>query len=113
MIFKHNFTRRWLIPGLASLLGMLGVPSVHANVYATNIKFNDSSTNATAPSGSDVSISYILNEPATRGVTVRVLSGATVVRTLNIPPESTNGAARGLNTIIWDTKTDTGQNAAL
>src|SRR5204863_6699547 len=82
------------------------VPSVYANVYATNIKFNGNSTNATAPSGSVVSISYILNEPATLGVTVKVLSGSTVVRTFEFAPDSTNGVTRGLNTIDWDTKND-------
>jgi hypothetical protein len=76
-------------------------PSARANVYATNIKLNGNLTNAVASTGDSVTISYILNEPASGGVTVQILSGATVVRTINVSAGSA-GSFRGLNTIVWD-----------
>src|SRR3974390_770172 len=57
-----------------------------------------------------VSISYILNEPASAGVTVKVLSGSNTVRTISIAAGSA-GAKRGTNTVVWDGKNDS--NAAV
>jgi len=84
-------------------------PAAKANVYATNIKLNGSLANASTSQGSPVTISYILNEDATAGVTIKVLSGATVVRTINIPAGSP-GALRRTNSVVWDGKSDANAN---
>ena len=84
-------------------------PSARANVYATNIKLNGSLATVSVAPGSTVNISYILNEPATDSVKVEILSGATVVRTLNIASPNT-GTARGVNTVPWDGKNDSANN---
>src|SRR5664279_5461822 len=96
--------------GLALVLVLASyVPSSRANVYATNIKLNGELLNATAAQGSDVSISYILNEPASAGVTINVMSNAVVVRTIDITG-GTDGAFTGLNTVTWDGKDAGGSN---
>jgi hypothetical protein len=95
--------------GLAFALGIaVYAPSAHANVYASNIKINGGLTTATAAQGSSVNISYILNEAATAGVTINILSNGVVVRTLNLPGGGA-GALRGLNSVVWDGK-NTGGN---
>jgi hypothetical protein len=63
-------------------------------------------TNVAVAQGTGVSISYILNEAASAGVTIKILSGATVVRTMTIA--SGAGTTRGLNTVAWDGKNNTG-----
>ncbi len=93
-----------LLTGLALVLVLASTSlSARANVYATNIKLNGSLTGAQAAAGAPVNISYLLNEPATLGVTVKVLQGTAVVRSISIPPGSA-GAAFGLNTVVWDGK---------
>src|ERR1022692_3258313 len=84
--------------------------SAHANVYATNIKINGSTNSPTVFAGNSVAISYILNEPAS-GVTVNILSGITVVR--SIPVAAGNqGTLRGANTVTWDGKNSAGNPVA-
>jgi hypothetical protein len=104
---------------ITSVLGVLAltlalpatVPTAHANVYPTNIKINGTLQGAASVGqGSGASISYLLNEPASLGVTIQILSGATVVRTLSIAGGSA-GTTRGLNTVAWDGKNNS--NAAL
>ncbi|WP_040550083.1 hypothetical protein [Pedosphaera parvula] len=85
-------------------------PEARANVYATNIKLNNGTTNIVAASGASVNISYILNEPATAGTTVQVLSGTSVVRTFTIASGNA-GTLKGVNNISWDGKDNTSQNA--
>ena len=91
---------------------MLAVPLLlctalwaRANVYATNIKINGSLASAFIPTNGTARITYILNEPASSGVTIRVLSGSTVVRTIAIAG-GTAGALRGTNTVVWDGTAD-------
>ena len=96
-----DLPRSWIAIGLALALTVFA-PSAHANVYATNIKINGGITNLSVQPGTNVSISYILNEPASAGVTVKVLSGATPVRTISIA--SGPGTTRGTNTVVWDGK---------
>ncbi len=69
--------------------------TVRANVYATDIKLSGSLSSITNTSGTNVNITYILNEPATAGVTVNILQGNTVVDTL------TGGTNMGLNSVSW------------
>jgi hypothetical protein len=98
-----------ILGGLALSLALATVaPSAHANVFASNIKINGGMTNVSVAQGTGVSISYILNEPASAGVTLKILSGGTVVRTVSIAGGNA-GATRGTNTVIWDGK-DNGNN---
>jgi hypothetical protein len=91
------------IQALKVLLLVLGVglfsSSSRANVYATNIKLNDGMTNIVSPAGTNVQVSYILNEPASQ-VEVDILSGPNVVRRLNL--SDTGSTSRGLNVVFWD-----------
>jgi hypothetical protein len=99
-----------IIGGLALALALAAAaPSARANVFASNIKINGGMTNLTVAPGSNVTISYILNEPASAGVTVTIFSGATTVRTIAIA--SGPGTARGTNTVFWDGRADGGANA--
>lgn len=91
---------------LTLALALSVAPSVRANVFASNIKINGGITNITLAPGTNVAISYILNEPASAGVAIKVFAGASTIRTIII----TNGpgTARGTNTFVWDGKTDGG-----
>ena len=103
-----------------SLLGGLGLAmaalsfatTAQANVYATNIKFNGALSNATVGQGSGLTLSYILNEPATLGTTLKILSGTNVVRTYSYASGS-SGALMGLNVVTWDGKNTGGSNVAV
>src|ERR1035437_10413110 len=102
----------WIVTGLALALALTAfAPSAHANVYATNIKINGGTTNVSVQAGTNVNISYILNEPASAGVTVKVLSGATPVRTISIAGGSA-GTTRGTNTVVWNGKNDSNADVA-
>lgn len=100
---------RIAIPLAIAVGGLVQGPSAHANVYATNIKLNGGLTNVTADAGTGLTISYILNEPATRGVTVSIVSGNTAVRSINIAAGDP-GTLMGVNTVSWDGM-DNGGNA--
>ena len=94
-------SRAFLCALLCAAVNWFSSSSVRANVYATNIKIDDSFTNVAAPAGSAVRISFILNEPATAGVLVQILASNTVVRTISL----TNGSAgtlRGTNVVTWN-----------
>jgi hypothetical protein len=85
--------------------------SARANVYATDIRINGSLQAGAVVPGGSLTISYILNEPATAGVSLRISSSASVVKTFS----STNGGAgvnAGLNSVTWDGVCDNGSNAA-
>src|SRR6266480_3211566 len=107
-------SRKYLQPnsilcGLTLALGLTSLaPSARANVYATNIKLNGSLTNVTTVQGAGVAIRYVLNEAASSGVTVNILSDTNVVRTINVAGGSP-GSTRGTNSVFWDT-TDNGSN---
>jgi hypothetical protein len=106
----RNLQRHSIVGGLALALALTAIaPSARANVFASNIKINGGMSNVPVAPGAGVNISYILNEPASAGVTIRILSGAATVRTLSIA--SGAGTARGTNTVVWDGKTSGGANA--
>ncbi|HVM50294.1 MAG TPA: FlgD immunoglobulin-like domain containing protein [Candidatus Acidoferrum sp.] len=108
---KQNYAGSALL-GLAVVLAVACTTSVaRANVYVTNIKLNGATNNPTVFAGNAVAISYILNEPASSGVTVKILSGSTAVRTLAIAAGHA-GTLRGLNTVTWDGKSDAGTPVA-
>jgi len=97
--------------GLAIALLVLlsaSTPSAHANVYATNLRLNGTTTNLVYLAPTNVTISYLLNEPASAGTTITVKSGTNVIRTINIAGGAA-GALRGANSVIWNGK-DNGSN---
>src|SRR5215469_14406676 len=91
----------FLVFGLPLLLTY--APLCRGNVYATNIKINGSLSKATIPSGGSAQISYILNEPASGGVVIHILSSTALVRTISIAAGAP-GAFRGTNVVAWDGK---------
>ncbi len=100
----------WLLGGLAIALAALSfTTTARANVYATNIKLNGSLSSISTASGSAVTITYILNEAATSGTTIKILSGVTVVDTISIASGSA-GTLRGLNTVTWGGTNSVGVN---
>src|ERR1035441_4439780 len=110
MTSPKDLPRNWIVGGLALALALTAfAPCAHANVYATNIKINGGTTNVSVQPSSSLSISYILNEPASAGVTVQVLSGATVIRSISLAG-GVAGAQRGANTVVWDGKDNSNNN---
>jgi hypothetical protein len=93
----------------ASALALLWTaPSARANVYATDIKLNGSLLSGiTVPTGTSVPITFVLNQAATYGTTINILSGSTVVRTITIASGSA-GTLQGLNTVTWDGNDNSG-----
>ena len=85
--------------GLALALAIAAMSFTHtarANVYATDIQVNSNLTGTASVSvGSPVSITYHLNDNATAGVTITVLSGNSVVASF---AGTTN---MGLNAVSW------------
>src|ERR1041385_1103070 len=72
--------------------------NVRANVYATNVRVNGGTTNATIAYGGGATISYRLNEPASAGVAIAIKSGSTTVRSITKPGGGA-GALRGANSV--------------
>jgi hypothetical protein len=101
-----------ILQGLAIALALASLTwSAHANVYATNIKVNGSTNSPTVFAGNDVTISYILNEPASAGVTINILSGSTVIRSIAVAAANP-GTLRGANTVTWNGKNNAGNPVA-
>jgi hypothetical protein len=104
-LLNNPIIRGWAI---ALAIGSL-TSNARANVYATNLKLNGSTNNPTIVAGQNVSISYILNEPASAGVTIGILSGTNVVRTISVAAGNP-GTSLGTNTVTWNGKNDAGAN---
>lgn len=85
------------------VLGLVGMfaAQCQANVYPSDVRLNGGSTNVTALPGDTLTISYVLNEPASLGATVQILSGTTVVQTLDLPA-GVEGTLRGFNFVNWE-----------
>src|SRR5580765_7432469 len=73
----------------------------HANVYATNIRLNGGLTNIVVTGGTDIAITFSLNESATLGLTLNINSGATTVRTIALTYPGA-GTLQGSNYVVWD-----------
>ena len=98
------------IAGAALALALTAAaPSAQANVFASNVKINGGLSNVSVAPGASVSISYILNEPASAGMTIQILSGATAVRTISLAGGGA-GTLRGTNIVVWDGKNDSNSN---
>jgi hypothetical protein len=116
----NTFVHR-LICGAIGLLLLSAAWSAHANVYATNIRLRGS-INPTPSTATvyvycnavrdTVQIGYILNEPATAGVTVEILAGTTPVWSRGIP-SGDPGTQRGVNTLVWGVTNNAGNIVAL
>jgi hypothetical protein len=102
----RNQTARFTIWGGILLVHLLLSMNIWANVYPTNIRFNEGATNVTGSALTNVNISYILNEPATN-VIITINSGAATVRTINLTNPSP-GTLRGTNLVAWDGKDTNG-----
>lgn len=77
----------------------LSTLSARANVYATDIKINGSSSTITNAAFFPVTISYRLNQAATLGVTVGIWQATTEVATIS------GGTSMGLNSVQWTSTT--------
>ena len=81
MKLNRDFSRAWVLGGLIFALGMLA-PKARANIYATNLRIDGGTTNIAVNPGTNISISFRLNEPASLGTIVQIRSGASVVSSL-------------------------------
>ena len=100
---KTIFDLRAVVVGLALTDFLLAsVGAARANVFASNVRLNGSASDAAlyVPCG-QVTISYLLNEPATAGVTIEILRAETVVFS-QVFPGGGPGAERGQNAFVWD-----------
>src|SRR5579862_445349 len=85
---------------LALMAAMSTKPSARGNVFASNIKLNGGLSSITNNSASPVTISFILNEPATLGTTINILSGGTNVDSISIA-SGNPGTLKGTNAVVW------------
>lgn len=91
--------------GLVVALLLTSTRPADANVYATNLRIDGGHTNLIYASSTNVGISYLLNEPASGGVTIVIQSNAAAIRTIALPGGGA-GTARGSNYVIWDGRDD-------
>ena len=109
-----TFSTFFLAAGLGTLLVLGSARPASANVYATDIHIIGSTpgspTTATVyvPCDNAVLITYRLNEPADAGVLVEILSATNVIRAFTNAPGNP-GALRGLNSLIWDVRSEQGE----
>jgi hypothetical protein len=109
---NHMKKTTFCVAALAAGLLLWSSSTARANVYATNIKLNGNQTSTVSVSqGMPITIGYVLNEPATAGVTIKIMSGETVVRTIAIA--SGAGTLKGSNSVVWDGKDGQGANIAM
>src|SRR5215510_8169175 len=100
-VCQHRRTKlNLLLAAALALICTCPAPRAHANIYATNLRLNGGATNI-PPSSTNYALSYILNEPASLGVTVEVTSGTNVIRSF-VFPAGNAGAKQGTNTVVWD-----------
>jgi hypothetical protein len=110
---KVTLGMRTVCRAQALLVGLLlfVCASVRANVYATDIRLNGSlNAGVLVPGSRSLTISYVLNDDATGGVSLLIYSGTNVVKTF-AAAGGNPGATAGLNSIHWDGATDGGSNA--
>lgn len=74
-----------------------------ANVYATDIKVNNSLSTISNSGSSPVTVSYRLNQAATLGVTVAIWDGTNKVAAI------AGGTNMGLNTVRWGLTNEAGE----
>lgn len=108
----HNRFYWRVLSILAGIFGLLLCPAVSslANVYATDVKINGFLTNSFVAPGFPARVSYLLNEPATRGVQLRIYSGPQLL-TQFTATNGQPGALAGSNAFLWDGLDARGSNA--
>ncbi len=105
---RRSGGRFWL--GLA--LGLASVPKpAAANVYATNLRLNGGATNLLLVTSTNIGITYLLNEPASSGVTISIRSNVIARRTITLAAGAP-GALRGTNFVVWDGLDDASNHLA-
>jgi hypothetical protein len=110
MKLNRNLPWNSVLGGLIVGVAMALLPTrTQANVYAMNLRISGGTTNIVAAPGDTITIDYILNEPASRGTTVQIISGTNVVHSVFFPPQSV-GTLRGLNEVTWDGMGNGGQS---
>ncbi|MGC8862553.1 MAG: flagellar hook assembly protein FlgD, partial [Armatimonadota bacterium] len=103
----RRYRSAWL-PAVCLVALMVFSTQALANVYATRLEM---SAPAFAPGGGGtVTLSFILNENAGQGVTLKIYraNGDQLVRAVNLGP-----LARGTHTWVWDGKNDGGSTVPL
>jgi hypothetical protein len=115
-ILPHCFARcvRFAVLGAVFFL-VVGAPgAARAHVYATDVRIVGSTPGTLdratvyVPCDNAVLVLYRLNEPATAGVIVEILSGTNVIRAFTNAP-GTAGTLRGENSLIWDVRNEQGE----
>jgi hypothetical protein len=96
-----------LVGAMSLALGLVAfTPPANANVYATNLKINGGPNIGVVAYGGSAGISYLLNEPASLGLTLGIKAGTNLVRSMLIVTGP--GTLRGTNNIVWDGKDNNG-----
>lgn len=72
-----------------------------ANVYATNLRVNGGVTNLAFKTSTNLTVTYLLNEPASGGVILAIKSNSVTVRAIEIFGGAP-GTSAGTNQIVWD-----------
>jgi hypothetical protein len=101
--------RRHRILGMGLFCFLFCHISVRANVYATDIRIGGSQNAGVIVPGGHTTISYILNDHASAGVSVGIYSGTNTVHTFTAPGGSA-GTQVGLNSVVWGGTNDSGSN---
>jgi hypothetical protein len=78
-----------------------------ANVFVSDIRVGAGTNNGYMVHGGEIGISYILNEPATRGVEITLFNGTTLIRRFCLAAD-TPGTLRGMNRVFWNGTNDQG-----
>jgi hypothetical protein len=97
----NNRSNRLSAIGLLVFILLFCSISVRANVYATDIRINGSMNAGVIIPGSQVTVSYILNENASLGMFVKVIAGTNVVWT-NAMAGGSAGTMVGSNSFVWN-----------
>ncbi len=103
--------RRHSLYLVGALFLLLSITGSKANIYATDIKINGALTNGWVAPGYPAQISYILNEPATAGVQLEILSGTNVIQTFSAS-NGQPGTLAGTNDFFWNGADSRGSNVA-
>jgi hypothetical protein len=102
---------RCQVLGIALFLLLFCHLPARANVYATDIRINGSLDAGVIVPGGQITISYILNDDASAGVTLRIFSGANIIHTV-APGGGSAGTQAGLNSVVWGGTNDNGATVA-
>lgn len=104
---------RALRAGLALLVAVVCDTPAGANVYVSNVRANDSEERTVlSRPGRTVTLSYILNEAASEGVTIEMVSTNQIAVWKMSVPAGASGTLKGTNTLTWNGLADDGSYPA-